>query len=100
MTTQETLPAWLKITDDGAVITLKTPSMVCGITMDQVTMRAPTIKDVRAARKVGGDDEDAADDVLFASLIGASKDDVEGLKVWDYNRINKAYFRLVRDDGL
>lgn len=94
------LPSWLQLSDGGAVIRLKGSATVCGIAVDQVTMRAPTIKDIRAAKKVAGDNEDAGDDVLFASLIGASQADVEGLLVVDYNRIQRAYFRLVQDDGV
>lgn len=94
------LPSWLQLSESGAVIRFKGKATVCGVEVDQVTMRAPTIKDIRAAKKVSGDDEDSADDVLFASLIGASQADVEGLQVVDYNRLQRAYFRLVQDDGL
>lgn len=94
------LPSWLQLSDNGAVIRFKGKATVCSVEVDQVIMRAPTIKDIRAAKKVAGDDEDSADDVLFASLIGASQADVEGLQVVDYNRLQRAYFRLVQDDGL
>jgi hypothetical protein len=93
-------PSWLQLSDSGAVVRLKGKATICGIETDQVTMRAPTIKDVRAAQKVAGDDENTADAVLFASLLGASQADVEGLLVVDYNRVQRAYFRLVQDDGL
>src|SRR5690606_6520090 len=96
----KTQPSWLQLSDSGAVVRLKGKATICGIEVDQVTMRAPTIKDIRAAKKVAGDDGDAGDDVLFASLLGASQADVEGLLVTDYNRIQRAYFRLVQDDGL
>ena len=72
----------------------------------QGLMRAygPRMTDVLAARDEAADLVSLVDDAeerelqLFASLAQVSRQDLEGLKLSDYQRLQGAYFRLVQDD--
>ena len=57
-----------------------------------------TVRDIRLAGKVAGDDAEERELQLFASLAQVSRQDLEGLKLSDYQRLQGAYFRLVQDD--
>ncbi|MDF3932305.1 phage tail assembly protein [Pseudomonas citronellolis] len=92
------LPAWLSLDEDAAVVTLSRPTPCNGVNVDALTLRAPTVRDIRLASKVASDDEER-ELQLFASLAQVSRQDLEGLKLSDYQRLQQAYFRLVREDG-
>lgn len=93
-------PSWLTVTSDGATVMLSRPSEINSIKVDQLTLRAPTVREVRAADAIGGDDEVLREMSLFASLSDAGTKDVEGLKLTDYARLQAGYSRLVQDDGI
>jgi len=94
------LPSWLSVTAENAVVSLSRPSEVNGVQIDQLTLRSPTVREVRAADRAAGGDDEQRELVLFAELAGAAIADLEGLKVVDYNRLQAGYFRLEQDDGL
>ncbi|WP_350649082.1 phage tail assembly protein [Pseudomonas sp. HY13-MNA-CIBAN-0226] len=93
-------PEWLTVTNDSARITLSSPIAINDVKTDQLVLRSPTIREVRAATRAGGDDEEQRELILFASLSDAGQKDLEGLSVRDYKRVQTAYFRLVREDGV
>lgn len=93
------LPSWLTIDVDCALIQLSRPATCNGVTLDRLRMRAPTVRDVRAAQKTAGGDEADRELQLFASLLEVGQKDLEELKLVDYQRLQIAYFRLVEDDG-
>lgn len=100
MSNLKKLPTWLTVTDDMAQITLSKPSQINGVQTDRLTMRAPTVRDVRASNATSNGDDEQREMTLFASLTQSGQSDLEGLKLTDYQRLQAAYFRLVQDDGL
>ena len=94
------LPAWLKVTADNAVVTLSRPSDVNGVKVDTLTLRSPTVREVRAADRASGGDEEQRELMLFAGLADAGISDLEDLKLVDYHRLQAGYFRLVQDVGV
>jgi hypothetical protein len=96
----KSLPSWLSVTAENAVVSLSRPSEVNGVQIDQLTLRSPTVREVRAADRAAGGDDEQRELVLFAELAGAAIADLEGLKVVDYNRLQAGYFRLEQDDGV
>ena len=96
--TDKTIPTWLNLTDEGVTITLRYPTELNHVKTDKLVMRAPTIRDVRAANAVSGGDAEKRELQLFSSLTEIPTADLEGLKVVDYTRVQEGYFRLV-DEG-
>jgi hypothetical protein len=96
----QSLPVWLSVTAENAVVSLTRPSEVNGVQVDKLTLRSPTVREVRAADRAAGGDDEQRELVLFADLAGAAIADLEGLKVADYNRLQAGYFRLEQDDGV
>ncbi len=93
-------PAWLGVGPDGAVVTLSKPYDFKDIKLDRLMLRAPTVRDVRAATSASNGDDDQRDTILLANLSESDTKDLEGLKLTDYQRLQAAYFRLVQDDGV
>lgn len=96
--TQKTLPAYLILSEASVTILLDKPAEFNGVQVDRVTLREPTIRDLRAAEKVHPNDKEAQEFHLFASLAECAPDDFEALTLKNYNRISGGYFRLVRED--
>lgn len=94
------LPTWLVVGPDGAVVTLSRPYDFKDIKLDRLMLRAPTVRDVRAATSASNGDDDQRDTILLANLSESETRDLEGLKLTDYQRLQAAYFRLVQDDGV
>lgn len=94
------LPSWLTETADGMCVVLKYKSEINSITVDRLTMRAPSIKDNRVAKEQAGGDNEKHEIILFATLTEAGVKDIEGLKERDYRRLQEGYFRLVNEDEL
>lgn len=94
------LPKWLALTEDGVTVTLAYKANITGVLLDKVTMRAPSVRDMEAAKVAGGGEYDKMEKNLFCSLIGATDADLAGLKIKDYNRLQAGYFRLVEEDEL
>ncbi len=94
------LPTWLVVGPDGAVVTLSRPYDFNDMKLDRLMLRAPTVRDVRAATSASNGDDDQRDTILLANLSESDTKDLEGLKLTDYQRLQAAYFRLVQDDGV
>lgn len=95
--TDKKLPEWLSITPERAVVTLSRPSDANGIKVDTLTLRAPAVREVRAADRASNGDEEQRELMLFAGLAEVGLKDLEGLKLVDYRRVQAAYSRLAPD---
>ena len=94
------LPKWLQLGDGIATVALSRASQVNGIQVDKLTLREPTVREMRAATLQGGSNEEEQEMVLFCSLASIGRADLEGLLMRDYRRLQTAYFRLGADDGV
>ncbi|KRA95875.1 hypothetical protein ASD91_05415 [Pseudomonas sp. Root68] len=94
------LPKWLQLGDGIATVTLSRASQANGIQVDKLTLREPTVREMRAATLQGGSNEEEQEMVLFCSLASIGRADLEGLLMRDYRRLQTAYFRLGADDGV
>ncbi len=99
MTTKKT-PAWLTVLADRVTVTLSKPTELNSVKVDTISLRSPTVRDIRAAQQGAGDDDEQRELNLFASLAEVSAKDLEGLALKDYTRLQTAYFRLVQDDDV
>jgi hypothetical protein len=95
--TNKPLPAWLSITADGAVVTLTRPSEANGVNVETLTMRAPSVRAVRAADHASNGNDEQRELMLFAGLTEVGLKDLEGLKLTDYRRVQTAYSTLAPD---
>ncbi len=93
-------PAWMTLSAENVVISLSKPVEMNGVVCDKVTLRAPTVSDVRAANSGAAGDDEQRELMLFASLAQISAKDLEGMALKDYQRLQAGYFRLVQDDEL
>lgn len=98
--TQAKIPNWMKLSADGVVVALTRPSEANGIKVDSLSLRSPTVRDIRAAQSAGSGDDEQRELNLFASLAEVGIKDLEGLALKDYGRLQAGYFRLVQDDEL
>jgi hypothetical protein len=96
---EKMIPQWLRPGTDVVTVTLSRPESFNGVKSNQVVLRAPTVRDMRAAQRLHPDDVEGRELALFASLMQVAPADLEQLKLTDYNRIQEAYFRLVSDAG-
>ncbi|WP_294735786.1 phage tail assembly protein [uncultured Pseudomonas sp.] len=94
------MPSWLVVDNEGAVVTLSKAYDVNDIKIDRLTLRAPTVRDVRDASSASNGDDEQRETILLANLSESNIKDLEGLKLTDYQRLQAAYFRLVQDDGV
>ncbi|AZC23237.1 phage tail assembly protein [Pseudomonas sessilinigenes] len=100
MTQAKKTPAWMNLAVDSVVVTLTKAVELNGVQCDKVTLRAPTVRDVRAASTAAGGDDEQRELALFASLAQVGSKDLEGMTLKDYQRLQAGYFRLVQDDEL
>lgn len=99
-TVKDALPKWLQITEEGFRITLKYPTELSGVLVDNMSIRAPCVRDIRAAQATCNGDEEKREMSLFSSLTQTPETDLMALKLVDYMRLQAGYFRLVQDDGV
>lgn len=92
-------PSWMALQADRVTVTLTAPAQANSVKVDRLTLRAPTVRDIRAAQ-AGAGDEEQRELNLFASLAEVGVQDLEVLALKDYTRLQAGYFRLVRDDEL
>jgi len=92
-------PSWLVVTGDRVTVTLTMPIVANGIQVDKLSLRAPTVRDIRSAQGGAGDEEQRELN-LFASLAEVGVKELEGMALKDYTRLQTGYFRLVQDDEL
>ena len=97
-TPEEPLPQWLQLTEEGFRISLKYPTELSGVLVDSLSMRAPCVRDLRAAQAASNGDAEQREMSLFSSLTQTPETDLVALKVVDYMRLQAGYFRLVTDD--
>lgn len=100
MATLSKTPSWMTVTADRVTVKLTKPTEANGVQVDTLSLRAPTVRDVRAAQATGGSDDEQRELNLFASLAEVSAKDLEGMPLKDYSRLQAGYFRLVQDDEL
>ncbi|EKT4568617.1 phage tail assembly protein [Pseudomonas putida] len=93
-------PKYLKLTAENVTITLTKPTELNGIKLDTITLRAPTVRDMRISSQTSDGDDEQRELNLFASLAEVGVKDLEGLTYKDYNRISVGYTFLVREDEL
>lgn len=91
-------PTWLTIGPESITVRLSRLTVLNGIKQDKITLRIPTIGDLRMAAKRAPEDKEEQEIYLFASLAECGPDDIQRLPVLDYNRLQEGYFRLVADD--
>ncbi|WP_336341672.1 phage tail assembly protein [Pseudomonas atacamensis] len=99
-TEEKKVPSWLAISDDSAIITLKGAAEFGGIKVDKLTMRAPTVRDTRAATATAKGDYEQIEINILCSLLGATEKEIAALTQRNYNRLQAGYFRLVEEDEL
>lgn len=94
-------PSWLTLAADRVTVKLTVPVEANGVRIDTLSLRAPTVRDIRAAQQTAtSGDEEQRELNLFASLAEVGPKDLEGMLLKDYNRVQAGYFRLVQDDEL
>ncbi|NMZ26060.1 phage tail assembly protein [Pseudomonas protegens] len=93
-------PAWMTLSAESVIVTLTKAVEMNGVVCDKVTLRAPTVRDVRAANTAAGSDDEQRELMLFSSLAEVGAKDLEGMTLKDYQRLQAGYFRLVQDDEL
>ncbi|MBU9662197.1 phage tail assembly protein [Burkholderia multivorans] len=79
-------------------IKLKYPVSFDGVLRDEIVMRRPKVRDMRAASKQAQGDDELREIVLFATLADVAPDELEGMDMVDYDAMQRAYesFRSVR----
>ncbi len=94
------LPKYLELTAENVTITLTKPVELNGVKQDKITLRAPTVLDIRNSTRTSDGDDEQRELNLFASLAEVHVKELEGLAYKDYNRVAAGYTFLVRDDEL
>ena len=94
------LPKWLKLDAGIATVTLSKSVEISGVLVDKLTLREPTVKEMRAATLQSNGDDEELEMNLFCTLASVTKGDLEGLLMRDYRRLQAAYFRVGADDGV
>ena len=95
---EKKVPSWLAVNDDSVVVTLKGAAEFGGVKVDKLTMRAPTVRDQRAATATAKDDYEQIEVNMLCSLLQATEPEIAALTVRNYNRLQAGYFRLVEED--
>lgn len=93
-------PTWMNLAADRVTVTLSKPTEFNGVQTDKISLRSPTVRDMRAAQNTGDGDDEQREMNLFASLAEVGVKDVEGLTLKDYTRLQTGYFRLVHEDDV
>ncbi len=93
----KTIPAYLTLAADRVSIKLTRPIEANGVQVDTLSLRAPTVRDMRAAQ-AGSAEEEQRELNLFASLAEVGTKDLENMTLKDYSRLQAGYFRLVQED--
>ncbi|WP_409261147.1 phage tail assembly protein [Pseudomonas putida] len=94
------LPKYLTLEATRVTVRLSQPTELNGVQCDTISLRAPTVRDIRTASINAASDEEQAELNLFASLAEVGTKDLEGMALKDYTRLQSGYFRLVQDDDV
>ena len=81
------LPKWLQLGDGIATVALSRASQANGIQVDKLTLREPTVREMRSATLQGGSNEEEQEMVLFCSLASIGRGDLEGLLTVSYTHL-------------
>ncbi|MFR0674649.1 phage tail assembly protein [Enterobacterales bacterium AW_CKDN230030176-1A_HGKHYDSX7] len=92
------IPAFLTLTGESATVALSRPTEFNAVTVDKLTLRSPTVRDMRIATATANGDDEQRELNLFASLAGVKPDELEQLTLKDYDRVQAAYGFLVREN--
>jgi hypothetical protein len=80
---------------DGFVdVKLSRPVEVAGVKTDTLRMREPTVRDQEAAGAIQGSDA-TREITTLANLCEISPDDVRGMSMRDYKRLQSAYVSFI-----
>jgi hypothetical protein len=71
-------------------IKLAFPITVDGAKVNEITLRRPTVKDMRVARVTGGKDDATQEINLIANLAQVTTEAVESLDMADFVKVQKA----------
>lgn len=80
-------------------IKLASPIEINSVTTDTLVMREPTVGDQLDLDKLAKNEAER-ELVMFARLTDCAPDDLKKLTLRDLDRVQKAYLRLVADDGV
>jgi len=94
------VPSWLVVSDSHVVVTLKGSVLIGGVAVDKLTLRAPTVRDERAASAVANGDSEKYELHLLCSLAQVTEPELMTLSVRNYKRLMAGYFRLDEEDEL
>ena len=66
-------------------MTLKHPyTTAAGVRVDTLTLRQPTVADLRRAKKQAGEDYEERTHLIIAACCGLIPEDLDGMDLWDY----------------
>lgn len=88
-------PDYLQINEGNIVITLNAGIEIDGVKTKTLTMRAPKVKDQRAADKLAGDNSDR-ELFVFGNLCGIAPSDFDEMDLDDYVRVQVAYSNFIK----
>ena len=77
-------PSWMTLAADRVTVKLTVPVEANGVRVDTLSLRAPTVRDLRVARQTAPNDEEQQDLNLFASLAEVGTKDLDGMALKDY----------------
>lgn len=66
------VPKYLKLTAENVTVTLTKPTEMNGIKVDTITLRAPTVRDMRMSSQTSDGDDEQRELNLFASTAEVS----------------------------
>lgn len=95
--TPREIPAYLTLTAESATVALSKPTEFNGMKVDRLTLRSPTVRDMRNATATANGDDEQRELNLFASLAEVNPKELEGLTLKDYDRIQAGYRFLVSE---
>lgn len=67
------------------------PVRIDGTEVKQLTMREPTVDDEMTGQQMGKGNDREAECIIFANLTGLAPDNIKGLKLREYKRLQVAY---------
>lgn len=96
----EKIPAYIELSDDGAVIVLSSKKMkISGVLVDRIKMSMPTAGILRIAQVQHPGSNADQESYLFSSLCGLTTEELDAMTVRDYTRVQLAYRFLTSELG-
>lgn len=94
------IPSFITLTETGVTVKLAKPVEANGVKVDVLTLREPTIRQLRTAKASSGGDREQEEIVLFSALAEISMADIDNMGVINYGRLQEGYFCVVKDNEL